>query len=170
MSRNRSDVRWWQQVIQRVAATRVGSWIFSHTLHHIDRVLMGVSGGRASVPKLLAGLPVIRLTTTGAKTGKERTVPVLGLRDGEKWVVVASNWGDDRHPAWYHNLQADPAVKVTDDDRTDDYVARDATEDEWETYWNRATDLYVGFEPYRRRAEDRRIPIVVLEPAETTDR
>lgn len=167
MSQHRSEASWWQRVMQRVAATRVGSWVFSHTLHHIDRVLMDVSGGRVSVPKVLAGLPVVRLTTIGAKTGKERTVPVVGLHDDGKWIVVASNWGGDSHPAWYHNLRSNPDVKLTHNDQTDQYVARDATEDEWETYWRQATDLYVGFEPYQRRSDDRQIPIVVLEPDAT---
>lgn len=149
--------------MQKLPSTEVGARVFSHTLHHVDRVLLGISGGRVSVPRLLAGLPTVRLTTVGAKTGKERTVPVLGLRDGETWVLFASNWGDDRHPAWYHNLRANPAVELTHGDRTRRYVAREATEDEREEYWERATDLYVGFEPYRRRT-DRRIPVVVLEP------
>lgn len=168
MTHSHNQPRWWQRLMQRLAASRPGSWFFSHTLHHIDRVLMAATNGRVSIPRLLAGLPVIRLTTTGAKTGKERTVPVLGLRDGEKWVVVASNWGGDRHPAWYHNLNANPTVTVTHNDESNQYVARDATDDEWDTYWDTATDLYVGFEPYQRRSADRHIPIVVLEPDESS--
>jgi len=74
------------------------SWFFSHTLHHVDRGLLRLSGGRVSIPGALAGLPVIRVTT-GAKTGTERTVPLVGLRDGERWVLVASNWGRERHPS-----------------------------------------------------------------------
>lgn len=166
MTVKRRDLPWWQRLAQRFASSRVGSWLFSHTLHHIDRVLMRLSGGRVSIPRVLAGVPVIRLTATGAKTGKERTVPVLGMRDGEDWIVVASNWGDDRHPAWYHNLKANPSVTVTYEDRSDSYVAREATGEEYDEYWERANDMYVGFEPYDDRSGDRDIPIVVLEPAE----
>lgn len=158
--------RWWQRLGQRFAATRAGSWFFSRTLHHVDRALLRVSSGRLSVPKLVAGLPVVRLTTVGAKTGEERTVPVLGLRDGDRWVLVASNWGGEDHPAWYHNLRATPEVELTHEDRTDRYVAREATEEEREEYWDRATELYLGFEPYRRRSGDRQIPVVVLTPRE----
>lgn len=158
------DISWWQRVNQRVAASRVGSWIYSYTLHHIDSFLRRISGGRITVPQVLAGLPVIWLTTIGAKTGKKRTVPVLGLRDGEKWVVIASNWGKEHHPAWYHNLRANPETEVTYQNQTQNYVAREANEEEWQNYWNQATDLYVGFEPYQRRSGDRQIPIVVLEP------
>jgi deazaflavin-dependent oxidoreductase (nitroreductase family) len=166
MTVKRTDLPWWQRLAQRFASSRVGSWLFSHTLHHIDRVLMGLSGGRVSIPRVLAGVPVIRLTTTGAKSGKERTVPVLGMRDGEDWIVVASNWGDDRHPAWYHNLTANPSVTVTHEDRSEAYVAREATGAEYDEYWAQANDMYVGFEPYDERSGDRAIPIVVLEPPE----
>lgn len=114
----------------------------------------------------LAGLPTVRLTTTGATTGLERTVPVMGIPDGEKWVLIASNWGGDSHPAWYHNLCANPEVAVTYKDRTERYLAHDAAGETRERYWKRATDLYAGFEPYDRRAGDREIPIVVLEPVE----
>lgn len=166
MTEDRTGPRWWQRLAQRLAASRVGSWLFSHTLHHVDRVLMRLSGGKVAVPTVLAGLPVVRLTTTGAKTGTERTVPVLGLQDGERWVVVASNWGSEDHPAWYHNLQADPTVELTHGDRTARYRARDATESERAEYWSRASDLYLGFEPYRDRSGDREIPVVVLAPTE----
>ncbi|MFB6171651.1 MAG: nitroreductase/quinone reductase family protein [Haloarculaceae archaeon] len=165
MAGERLEPSWWQRQMQRVAASRPGSWLFSQGLHHVDRVLLAASGGRASMPGVLAGLPVVRLTTTGAKTGRERTHPVLGLPDGEKWVLVASNWGQDHHPAWYHNLRANPAVELTHEDETDEYVAREATGQERTDYWDRVTDLYVGFEPYQRRSGDRDIPVVVLEPA-----
>ena len=157
---------WWQRGLQRIAATSLGSRIFSHTAHHVDRVLLALSGGRVSTAEVLAGLPTIRLTAVGAKTGKERTVPVMGMRDGDAWVVVASNWGGERHPAWYHNLRANPEVKVTYRDRTRRYVAREATGEEREAYWTRAKRLYRGFEEYERRSGDRDIPVVVLEPPE----
>jgi deazaflavin-dependent oxidoreductase (nitroreductase family) len=157
--------RWWQRGLQRIAASRPGSWLFSHTMHRVDRALMAASGGRVSTAKLLAGLPTVRLTTTGAKTGKRRTVPLMGMRDGERWVLVASNWGDERNPAWYHNLRANPEVELAHGDRTDSYVAREASRDERDAYWERACELYVGFEAYRQRSGDREIPIVVLEPA-----
>ncbi|MEF8790953.1 MAG: nitroreductase family deazaflavin-dependent oxidoreductase [Haloarculaceae archaeon] len=159
--------RWWQRLLQRIPSTAAGAWLFSRTLHHVDPVLLRLSNGRISIPEILAGLPTIRLTTVGAKTGKERTVPVLGLPDDGTWVVFATNWGGDRHPAWYHNLQANPEVEVTYGDRTETFVARDADEQERHAYWDRAKRLYVGFEAYRRRT-DRRIPIVVLEPSDGT--
>ena len=159
-------LRWWFLLNQKIAASRPGSWVYSHTLHHIDRVLGKLSGGRLNVPRLFAGAPMIQLTATGAKTGKERTVPVLGLRDGDRWVVIASNWGKKRHPAWYYNLKANPAVKVTEGNETAPYRAREASDEEQEIYWPRAREMYIGYEVYAQRSGDRTIPIIVLEPAE----
>lgn len=167
MTRSPPEPRWWQRLLQRVAATRPGTWLFARTAHHVDRVLMRLSQGRLSTSNVLAGLPTVRLTTTGAKTGKNRTVPVMGIPDGDEWILVASGWGSESHPAWYHNLRATPEVRLDYRGETRRYVAREATGEEREHYWERATDLYVGFEPYQERAGDREIPIIVLRPAET---
>lgn len=157
-------LRWWFLLNQKVAASRPGSWVYSHTLHHIDRVLVSLTGGRLNVPRLFAGAPMIQLTTIGAKTGKERTVPVLGLRDGDRWIVIASNWGKKRHPAWYHNLKANPNVEVTEGNQTAPYVAREASTEEREEYWPQAREMYVGYEVYEQRSGDRDLPVIVLEP------
>ena len=108
---------------------------------------------------------MVQLTTVGAKTGRERTVPLLGLPDRDRWVLFASNWGGDRHPAWYYNLQANPTVELAYEGTTGTYAARDATPDERTEYWEAARQLYVGFEAYQQRT-DREIPVVVLTPAD----
>ena len=159
---------WWQRLLQRVPSSAVGAWLFSRTLHHIDPLLLRLSDGEISIPRVLAGLPTVQLATVGAKTGKERTVPVLGLSDDDLWVVFATNWGGRRHPAWYHNLQANPEVELTDGGATKTYLARDATDDERDAYWERAKRLYIGFEAYQRRT-DREIPVVVLIPEDGAD-
>lgn len=112
------------------------------------------------------GAPIVELTTIGAKTGRERDVPVLGMRDGERWIVVASNWGREEHPAWYHNLKANPDVKLTYKGRTGRYVAREPTGDERDEYWRRVADLNPSLETYRQRSGDRRIPVILLTPEE----
>lgn len=167
MTNGRADPRWWQRLAMWLASTRVVVWIFSRTLHHVDRVLLNVSGGRLSIPGVFTGLPVVELTTTGAKTGEDRTVPVVGFRDGEKWILIASNWGDEAHPAWYHNLKANPEVTLSHDGQPNRYEAREATDDEREAYWRRAEEAYFGFDVYQQRAGDRVIPVVVLEPKGT---
>jgi hypothetical protein len=90
----RTTSPWWLRLSLWFAATRLGTWVLSRTLPRVDRVLSSVSGGRLSIARLLSalGAPVVELTTVGTKTGKRRSVPVLGFRDGRKWVVVASNW------------------------------------------------------------------------------
>lgn len=165
MTKARPEPRWWQRALQRLAATRTGSWLFSHTTHHVDRVLLEQTDGRLSTSGVLAGLPTVRLTTTGARTGRERTVPVMGMPDGDKWVVVASNWGGDGHPAWYHNLRANPEVEVAHRGETGRYVASEVDGERRAALWERACELYVGFEAYRQRSGDREIPVVELVPA-----
>lgn len=164
-----SSPRWWQRPAQWVAGTRPGVWALARTLHHVDEALLSLSGGRVVLAEAVAGIPVVELTTTGARTGTRRTVPVLGLRDGDGWVLVASNWGRQRHPAWYHNLRANPEVTVDDGTTERRYVARVATGEERGRHWGRATGVYPGFEAYRRRSGDRTIPVVVLEPVEGAD-
>lgn len=161
------EPRWWQGVIQWIAGTRVGAWLLSHTAHHIDRLLLTLTGGHLSTSELLAGAPTIQLTTIGAKSGKERTVPVMGLPAGENRILFASNWGDQRHPSWYHNLRANPEVTVTTNGQTTRYTAREVTGEERATYFRRAKELYPPFEAYHRRAGNREIPVIVLEPIDT---
>lgn len=162
----RSRGRWWLRLSQRIAATRAARWLLPRVLPRIDRALIRVSAGRLSLPTVLAklGIPVVELTTIGAKTGRERRVPVLGIREGERWIVVASNWGRERHPAWYHNLKANPEVEVTYEGRTDEYVAREATGERRAECWERALELNPALETYRQSSGDRRIPVVELVP------
>jgi deazaflavin-dependent oxidoreductase (nitroreductase family) len=110
------------------------------------------------------GMPFIELITTGRRSGKERstmlTVPIV---EDERLVVVASFGGDDRHPAWYLNLQANPEVRVTIAGSTRTMIARTATEEERAKLWPRITSAHGGYARYQRRT-DRRIPVVILEP------
>jgi F420H(2)-dependent quinone reductase len=153
-----------QRTLQRIVASPLGSWILARTLHPLDRLLLRLSHGRVSIPGVFTGLPVVMLTTIGAKSGKLRTVPLVGLRDGDKVIVIASNYGQTRHPAWYYNLRANPQATVELSGRTGTYIAREATSAERQTYWRRATDLYVGFPKYQQRTHGRAIPIIVLTP------
>lgn len=89
------------------------SWVYVRVLHHIDRPLYRLTRGRHSFVSLVSGLPVVMLTTTGARTRQQRVSPVVGLPDGDNLAVIASNWGQRHHPAWYHNLRACPEATVT---------------------------------------------------------
>lgn len=155
------------KLVQRIASSGPGSWLLARALHHLDRLVLRWSQGRATLTSTLSGAPVVSLTTTGAKSGLPRSVPLLCIRDRrdpKRFALVASNWGQRRHPAWYYNLKANPQARVTIDGQARDYRAQEATDEEYERFWNYARETYFGFDLYRKRAGDRHIPILVLTP------
>lgn len=154
-----------QRLMQRIAASRPGAWVFSRTLHLIDRPLFRLSKGRVTVPSLVAGLPVVMITTTGRKSGTPRTMPVLGIPTGDHLAIIGSNFGQKSTPGWVYNLEADPSVTVTYRDRTANAVARLADVDEADETFRRAGAIYPGYLHYRERAAHRNIRVFVLEPA-----
>ena len=154
----------WQRLVQAFASTRLGAWFGSRVLHHIDKPVYRWSNGRFTATSFLAGLPVITLTTIGAKTGKTRTVPLLAIPDNERIVLIASNWGQSHYPGWYHNLRANPEATVVENGRSAPYRAHEATGAEYGRYWQQAIDLYAGYTNYQQRVGDRHIPIMVLTP------
>jgi len=158
--------RRWHKSIQRLAVTAFGLWLLPNTLHRIDTFLLRLSGNSVSLTSLLAGLPVILLTTTGAKSGQARQTPLVAMADGEKLILIASYFGSDRHPAWYYNLAANPNAQVSFRHHTATYHARRAVEPERDQYWQMAKDLYRGFSLYAHRAGQREIPVMVLEPVD----
>ena len=83
---------------------------------------------RATGGKLKRRNPVLLLTTTGARSGRELTIPLNYSRDGERWIVIASAGGASRHPAWYHNLVANPEVRLEVDGES--FTARATTAEE----------------------------------------
>ncbi len=101
--------------IQDYAASPSGAEYLSRNLHHFDRIFLKMTKGRTTLTSILTGLPVVVLTTTGAKSGLPRTTPVFYIRDSNDptlLAVIASNWGQDHHPAWYYNLKAEPRATV----------------------------------------------------------
>ena len=150
--------------MRSVAATAPMAWFFARTLHHVDPPVFRLTDGRHTFVSLVTGLPVIMLTTTGAQSGKSRTLPVLGLPDGERMVVVASNYGHSNNPSWYHNLLAHPAAEIFVDGMTRRVVAREVEGEERERLWRRGLEVYPGWGGYERRAGARRIPVMVLSP------
>jgi deazaflavin-dependent oxidoreductase (nitroreductase family) len=111
------DVRWGsensflREPAAAFAATRPGSWVI-RKLAGVDRRLLEKSGGRFTVLGPIAA-PVVLLTTTGRKSGKPRTSPLLYYREGDRIYVVGSNFGQEKHPAWSANLIAEPHATVT---------------------------------------------------------
>jgi deazaflavin-dependent oxidoreductase (nitroreductase family) len=153
-----------QRSVRRLAATGPGSWLFARVLHRIDRPVYRLTGGRHTFATLVSGLPVVMLTTTGARTGLRRTAPVLGLPTPDGLAVIASNYGQDRHPAWYYNLRADPTGEVSIGGVTRRFRAVEADGERRRRIWNQGLRAYPGWSQYERRAANRRIAIFVLEP------
>jgi deazaflavin-dependent oxidoreductase (nitroreductase family) len=151
-----------------MASSRPGSWLGARYLHHLDLLFFARTSSDWSPTALLSGVPkLVLLTTTGAKTGQRRRVPLIPIPGQDRELaVIASNWGQSQHPAWYHNLLANPEADVTYNGRTSRYRARPASDDERHLYWQAATKLYVGYSRYEQRAANRVIPIMVLTPLE----
>ena len=155
------------RLVQIPLSSSVASWFFRGVLHYLDRPIMRWSNNRISLPAILVGLPVIMLTTTGAKSGKKRVMPVVGIGDGEKVVLIASYFGSQRHPAWYYNLRANPEATLAFAGYEGQYVAHEAIGAERERYWQMANGVYRGFEAYQRRTAGRLIPVLVLVPKDS---
>jgi deazaflavin-dependent oxidoreductase (nitroreductase family) len=154
-----------QRAFQVVGETKAGSWLAQRTLYRFDPTLHRWSQGRLTVPSLVIGIPVLRLTTTGAKSGLQRTMLVMGVPLGRDLALMGTNFGQPKAPAWVFNLDAEPKAKVAWGDRAVDVVARAATDDEREQAWTTAADQYRGFAAYRKRITERPVRIFVLEPA-----
>jgi F420H(2)-dependent quinone reductase len=121
------------------------------------------TGGRIghSIPGVQGKM--LLLDHVGAKSGKKRTSPLLYVKDGDNVVIVASKGGFPKHPAWYHNLLANPDTTAQIGAEVRPVHARVAAPEERERLWDMAVAAYHGYEDYRART-DREIPLVVLEP------
>ncbi|BBX96796.1 nitroreductase [Mycobacterium lacus] len=149
--------------MRAVAGTKAGRVIFRPTAHRLDQVVSKLTGGRHSFAGIAAGLPTVILTTTGAKSGKPRTVALLGIPHPDGVAVVAANYGSLRHPGWYHNLKANPAAQVTIEGDNWDAVARLATPRERADIWAKGVELYPGLAKERAWAGDRQIEAFILK-------
>jgi deazaflavin-dependent oxidoreductase (nitroreductase family) len=118
---------------------------------------------RGRLMNRIGGAPVLLLTTTGRKSGQERTAPVCHLEDGRRLTVIGSNAGNDRPPAWALNLRANPDAKVQVRGGRWPVRARLADGEERADLWRRMNEQYSGFDDYRERT-DRDIGVFVLEP------
>ncbi len=129
----------------------------------LHRKIYDVSGGR--LLKRFGGMPVVELTTKGRKSARARTVMLTSpLRHEGNYVIVASRGGDDRSPAWYLNLVADPEVEVTAEGTTATMRARTASATERGQLWPNVVKAYKGYGGYQSKT-DREIPLVILEPS-----
>lgn len=128
---------------------------FHVLLYRLTRGHMGARLGRS---------PVLLLTTTGRKSGKGVTTPLLYLQDGDSLVVIASFGGSPKHPAWYLNLQKDPRCLVQVKGRKTPMTAETVRAEARQSLWDRAVAMYRPYEDYQKKT-DRLIPVVRLDKA-----
>ena len=131
-------------------------------MSRLNICLIRLSSGRLGA-KFLYGAPIMLLTTTGWKSGKPRTTPLLYLQDGVTLVAVASKAGSARHPGWYRNLVAHPEVDVEIGTEHRRMRARPASAEEKQRLWPQLTEMYPPYDSYQARTA-RDIPVVILEP------
>ena len=120
-------------------------------------------GSNGAEGNTLRGMPVIVLTTVGAKSGKLRKNALMRVEHDGEYAVVASLGGSPTHPVWYYNVVANPHVELQDGATRRDYTAREVSGAEKALWWERAVAAYPDYAAYQRRTE-REIPVFVLTP------
>ncbi|GAA3038096.1 nitroreductase family deazaflavin-dependent oxidoreductase [Streptomyces glomeratus] len=121
------------------------------------------SGGTKGTTLLDTGMPVIILTTLGAKSGKIRKTPLMRVEHEGRYAVVASLGGAPKHPVWYYNVTQHPTVELQDGAVRQEMTAREVTGEEKAQWWERAVAAYPPYADYQKKT-DREIPVFVLEP------
>jgi deazaflavin-dependent oxidoreductase (nitroreductase family) len=152
-----------QKLLHRFIMLKPVTDFFAPRVHHLDNAVLKISRGKYTAVEIL-GWNVIQLTTIGAKSKQPRTIPLVGIFDGEKIALIASSFGRHHNPSWYYNLKANPACEVLFKGKSLKYTARETEGDESERYFHMAVDQYAGYEAYRERASHRHIPVMLLEP------
>ena len=152
-----------QRLTQAFASTRPGAWLFSKVLRHLDDLVGRLSRGRTSAPEVLAGLPVIDVSTTGRKSGLPRRSNLIAVPDDGTLALLGTNFGQPSTPAWVLNIESDPHATVTYRRCTVEASARPATEDEAARVLAGSAQVYGGYLKYQQRITGRRLRIFVLE-------
>jgi deazaflavin-dependent nitroreductase family protein len=140
-----------------------GRWFGINVSSRVDPFLLRASGGRVSTFQMA---PIVTLTVPGRKSGAPRTSALLYFTHGDEVVLIASSFGREKHPAWYHNVKAHPEVTLTARGRSGRYVGREVTGEERDRLYGLANELYPGYSDYEVRAGavGRKIPVLALKP------
>ena len=161
MAREWEQANGLQRGLRRFAASTPGSWLFSRVLDRLDRLTFGLTRGKHMFSSVLSALPVVMVTTTGARSGEPRAVPLLGMPTADGIAIIGSNYGELRHPAWRHN-HPDGEIAVAGERWA--FRAVEVEDERRERIWQEALRTYPGFTAYAKRAAPRRISVFVLEP------
>jgi len=130
-----------------------------------DKIIEEFRSNGGQVGGNFTGAPLLLLHSTGAKSGQQRISPMMYLPDAERYLVFASNAGADSHPAWYHNLKANPEAAVEVGTTTRNVRATDLKGAERDRFYEQQATLYPGFATYQE-GTDRVIPVVALTPVD----
>jgi deazaflavin-dependent oxidoreductase (nitroreductase family) len=145
--------------VDKIAASRAGGWWFLNVANKIDKRLLPATNGRLTTAP---GRQLCVIEVVGAKSGQPRRVPLQYVTDGEDIILIASKAGAAKHPAWYHNLRANPDATVWAKGRSGRYRASDVEGPDYDRLWRKAAEYYSGYDVYKERAGERRIPLVRL--------
>lgn len=154
-----------QRIVHKVAGSAIGGAVLAKIAPPLDKLSSRASGGRGTSTQLLTGLPIMMLTTTGAKTGQARTHPVLGIPYGDDYGLQSGNFGVTGVPAWVHNLRTNEQATIEYRGTSIDVIASGASDEEADEILGAGTALFPGLADYGRRA-DRRLDVFVLRAAE----
>ena len=162
---NRTKPNLLQRLLHRIFMILPISMFFAPRMHRMDLWMLKLTGGKYTLSEL-AGWTIIQLTTTGARSGQQCTMPLIATTDGERIGLIASSFGRSNNPGWYYNLKSNPICYVNNDGETVCYEAREVEGDEYEKFWGMGVSVYAGYQAYKERASHRHIPVMVLEPKE----
>ena len=138
----------------------IGKWLFQQIIR-LQIYMYRRSGGKRMGH--VRGMPLLLLTTIGRKTGEQRVTPVMYIRDGDNYVITASNSGADKHPNWFLNLKANPRTTIEVGSMTVSVTARQASPEEKAGLWAQLVAQAPFFEDYTKKTT-RNIPMVILQP------
>jgi F420H(2)-dependent quinone reductase len=148
-------------VLRRLGATRLGVWVIKHVISPLDRWIYQRTGGRrVSTGKPIG--PLLLLTTTGRRSGTDRTTPVFYLRDDDRLVVCNVNPGFERPNPWTLNLRANPVARVQIGPVSGTYQAHEASQAEADRYWPELVQIWPAYQTLYDRSGQRLV--FVLEP------
>jgi deazaflavin-dependent oxidoreductase (nitroreductase family) len=148
--------------VRRIAASRSASWLLARSLRHLDRVGAAVLRGGPAATEILAGLPVVVLTTTGARSGRPHAVRLVPVVTEDLFAVLGTNFGEARAPAWAANLRARPEAVVEFRGRRVNVRATELDGRRRDEALGAAVRLYPGFGRYLIRASGRRVHVFTL--------
>lgn len=143
----------------RVTGSKPGRWLARRVAPRIDPTLLRLSGGKLSSALVT---PELLLLHTGKRTGKPRVTPLTYFTDNDRVIVIASNYGGSRHPAWYYNVLANPRVTISAGGYTGTFLGEEVTGADRDRLWNAAIGFIPSYADYEQLAGERRIPILAF--------